>query len=592
MPYWRDLFSPRQLLCHGTSVEIYRELLKEDRALGQLSDTQKAAFGYLALALDKLLDYNSRKCIWIPQRQVIGHTFSKHDFSFAWSYVEMPPMFVGSGYEWACNQISKCVNELSDLNQPIDVVLRNSSTQTNGAKPVQVSCKSADRMDHIASDSVDLVVMDPPYYDNVMYAELSDFFYVWLKRTAGNVYPDLFRRTLTDKDNEAVSNPVRFKGEKSVKELAARDYQERMAAIFAECRRVLRVNGIMTLMFNHKATGAWDALTTGLIKSGFKITASWPVNSEAPGSLHIKDKAAAKSTILLVCRPRLDDKSQRTEPIYWEDIESKVEEHVRDRIAEFQASGIKGVDLFLAAFGPALEVFSSHWPLTRGTPRSKPSPKQLKIRESLGDHAWDPYEVTPEDALMAARREVKRWRLEQITSGDTDLDPSTAFFVFAWDTFGSPVIPFDEALQLARSMGVDLDSDIVGRLATKKGPNITILDSATRAAKGYLGSSIGNRGVIDSLHHAANIARTRSVAEAIELLEEHNLLHQPEFEVARQAVLEVLPPSSRFTRVELEGNLAAASDDFDALYNISSLTRGSEFKEPKQLDLWRDQINV
>ncbi|MDE0094452.1 MAG: DUF1156 domain-containing protein [Gammaproteobacteria bacterium] len=590
--YWRDLFSPRQLFCHGTSVEIFRELLQEDQASGSLSEVQKAAYGYLAIALDKFLDYNSQKCIWISQRQVIGHTFTKHDFSFAWSYVEMAILTKGGDYEWAFKNVLKCVRELSDLLQPRNVVLSHQAQKHDASNNIQVSCKSADRLDHVASDSVDLVVMDPPYYDNVMYAELSDFFYVWLKRTAGYVYPDLFRRTLTDKDNEAVSNPIRFKGEKSVKELAARDYQERMAAIFAECRRVLKTDGLMTLMFNHKATGAWDALTSGLITAGFRITASWPVNSEAPGSLNIKNKAAARSTILLVCRPRANASREGEEPEYWEDVESKIEDKVRSRVAEFQTSGIRGVDLFLASFGPALEEFSNHWPLTRGTPRDQPNAQQLRIREALGDDAWDPYEVTPEDALVAARREVKRWRLEQITSGDTDLDPSTAFFVFAWDTFSSPVFPFDEALQLARSMGVDLEADIVGRLATKSGPNLTLLDSVTRAAKGFLGSVTGNRGLIDSLHHAANVARTRSVSAATELLSEHNLLQKPDFETALEAVLEVLPPSSQFTNVELDGDLAAASNDFEALYKICRFTKGGEFKEPKQLDLWRDNIKV
>ena len=135
------------------------------------------------------------------------------------------------------------------------------------------------------------VVMDPPYYDNVMYAELSDFFYVWLKRTAGHIFPELFRRNLTDKENEAVANAARFKGEKGAKTLAGRDCQERMAAIFAECRRVPRPNGIMTLMFTHKATGAWDALAKGLMEARFAITASWPINTEAEGSLHNRKSA-------------------------------------------------------------------------------------------------------------------------------------------------------------------------------------------------------------------------------------------------------------------------------------------------------------
>ncbi len=109
--------------------------------------------------------------------------------------------------------------------------------------PVTITCKSGDDLDHLDDGSVDAVVMDPPYYDNVMYAELSDFFCVWLKRTAGHVFPELFRRKLTDKENEAVANPARFAGQPGARALAGRDYQQRMAAIFAECRRVLKADG-------------------------------------------------------------------------------------------------------------------------------------------------------------------------------------------------------------------------------------------------------------------------------------------------------------------------------------------------------------
>jgi adenine-specific DNA methylase len=134
---------------------------------------------------------------------------------------------------------------------------------------------------------------------------LSDFFYVWLKRTAGLLYPELFTSHLTDKDREAVANAAKFAGQRGgAKNLAGRDYQRHMAGIFKEQRRVLKPDGIMTVMFTHKAAGAWDALATGLIDAGFTITASWPVNTEAESSLHIREKSAARSTIFLVCRVR------------------------------------------------------------------------------------------------------------------------------------------------------------------------------------------------------------------------------------------------------------------------------------------------
>ena len=237
-------------------------MLDADGEAGRLDEVRSAAYGYLALALDKLLNYNSRMSVWMPTRQVIANTFNRHDFAMCWSHAEMAPLVTGVGYDWAIEQTAKCIDELVALVRPgahDDLI----SESEGPPPPVTVTCKPGDQLEHIDCASVDVVVMDPPYYDNVMYAELSDFFYVWLKRTAGHVFPDLFRRQLTDKENEAVANPAKFQGEKGARALAGRDYQERMAAIFAECRRVLKPNGIMTLMFTHKATGAWDSPDDG-----------------------------------------------------------------------------------------------------------------------------------------------------------------------------------------------------------------------------------------------------------------------------------------------------------------------------------------
>ena len=744
MNRWRDLFLPRQLLCHGTSAEVFREMLDADRAAGRLDEARKAAYGYLALSLDKLLNYNSRMSVWMPTREIVANTFNRHDFAFCWSHAEMAPLITGLGYDWAIKQTAKCIGELVALVRPdapvedgdlfdgtdrtghtvdtrhtehpdhIGHAARGSragpidhdngeaprrSARTSGLSvatwatrqteptkqdlpppPITITCKPGDSLDHLGDASIDVVVMDPPYYDNVMYAELSDFFYVWLKRTAGHVFPELFRRQLTDKENEAVANPAKFRGEKGARSLAGQDYRERMAAIFAECRRVLRPDGIMTLMFTHKATGAWDALTKGLIESGFAITASWPINTEAEGSLHIKDKAAANSTIFLVCRPRAGGRSDFAGPddpgeagwegadrlpdqvapvrapperidwseagredadrsperiapartpldsvdrggpeqdqdtaraslqvreapgvytptrqdapdLYWEDVEPRVARAVRARVGEFQDAGIAGVDLYLASFGPALEEFSRHWPLKRGTPREPPAERRRRRQQVLLDEEeWDPYATTPEDALDAARREVKRWRLEQLThlKADADLDPATAFFVLAWDAFRAPAFSYDEALRLARAVGIDLDDDVVDRLAKKKGSNLHLWDSAQRAAKGALGPPDGSQGMIDAIHRAAHTARTRSLQAARELLAGAQADRDPRFFAALEAVLEVLPVSRAFTGIDVEGEAAAAGDDFEALYKLARLAYQDEIGEPEQLKLWRD----
>ena len=588
MRLWRNIFSPRQLLGHGTAVEVFRELLAEAEAQGALTKVAQAAFVYLALSLDKLRDYNSRMTRWHSNRQVMVNTFDRHDFAFKWSFAEMAPLIAGLGFDWTINQTAKCIAELVTLIRP-STAKPNLLPDINppAPPPVSITCQSADALDHVENASVDVVVMDPPYYDNVMYAELSDFFYVWLKRTAGHVVPELFTRALTDKDREAVANPTRFAGQKGAKALAGRDYQHRMAAIFAECRRVLKPDGVMTLMFTHKATGAWDALTTGLMHAGFAITASWPINTEAEGSLHIKNKAAANSTIFLVCRPR--EAAAPGHADYWEEVEPLVAQAVRARVAEFQQAGIGGVDLYLASFGPALEEFSRHWPLTRGAPRPAPEARKRKKQADLLGAAWDPYAVTPEDALNAARREVKNWRLEQLTGlrGQADLDPLTSFFVLAWDTFRAPAFPYDEALSLARAVGVDLEAQVVGVLAEKKGSDLVMMDSARRAARGSLGAPDGSRAMIDALYHAAHLARSRTLAAAQDALAREGLLASPPFLAALRAVLEVLPASKAFTGVELMGDLGAAGSDFEALEYLRRLALNGVVAAPRrQGELW------
>lgn len=589
---WRDMFSPRQLLGHGLTAELFREMVEEDRSANRLSDVRKAAYVYLSFSLDKLRDYNSRMTRWISQREVIANTFDRHDFAFKWSYAEMAIANEGLGFEWVIKQTAKCIRELVELSAPAgskDGPLFGVPT-TLAATGVVISSKSGALLDHIADGSVDAVVMDPPYGANVMYAELSDFFYVWLKRTAGLVAPELFTRRLTDKQSEAVANKAHFKGQKGADALANRDYQEKMAAIFAESRRMLKPNGIMTVMFTHKDTSAWDALTKGLIEAGFIITASWPVNTEAEGSLHIKDKAAANSTIFLVCRPRPADQGDET--TYWEDVEPLVAKAVRTRVEEFQKAGIGGVDLYLASFGPALEEFSRHWPLKRGTPRPEPLAKKRRKQAELFEEEFDPYAVTPEDALDAARREVKTWRLNQLThtKGRGDLDATTSWFVLAWDAFKAPVFSYDEGLRLARAVGADLEGQLIGKICEKKGSDIKLWDSATRAAKSGLGPADGSRAMIDAIHHAAHRGRTRTLDAALDLLKDAGIDNDPQFLAALEAVLEVLPPSRNFVGFDVAtGDAKSAADDFDALEKLRRLAFSDRVDEPLQLSLFAEE---
>jgi putative DNA methylase len=577
MQKWTELFGPRQLLGHCTASAVFNDLVNEakERHSGNISDVDKAAHAYIAIALDKLLNYNSVMSIWMPTREVVANTFNRHNFAFQWSYSEMAPTVTGLGYDWAFEQTGKALEELITLlGGECD---RDSLFATATSKSdISVTRGSGDAL-NLTDSSVACIVMDPPYYDNVMYAEISDFFYVWLKRTVGQLYPEHFNEHLTDKDREAIANPAKFKGEKGgARNLAGRDYQVRMAAIFTECRRVIKPHGVMTVMFTHKASGAWDALATGLVKSGWVITASWPINTEAEGSLHIKEKSAAKSTIVLVCRPR-ETPLLDADSVYWEEVEPRVKEAVRLRVAEFQEAGIGGVDLYLASFGPALQVFSENWPLKRGRPIQKP--RELAL---FPDEEFDPYAVQPEDALDAARGEVKRWRMEQLATVKRKhhLDPLTEFFVLAWDAFKAPRFPVDEALKLARVVGLDFDQQVKNQVCEVKSSDVILWDSKTRKSKGKLGP-MGDTCMLNTLHQAASIVRDENTGAAKKAIEDNGLLEDATLLTALEALLNVLPAVATPDKApKLDANLAGASGDFEALEKLRKLAFAEQVPVP------------
>lgn len=569
---WAEMFTSRQLYGHCVAVEVFQSMIDEFVR----TDLDRAAMTYVAVAIDKLVDYNSVGLSWHANREVLEHTLRMHNFSYKWSFAEMAPAITGLGYDWVFHQVGKCLGELLDLlGQSTDGKL-----QFNEPRPkpqVRITCGSADTLP-LEDGSVDCVVMDPPYYDNVMYAELSDFFYVWLKRTAGLLYPELFTSHLTDKDREAVANAAKFAGQKGgAKNLAGRDYQHRMASVFKEQRRVLKPDGIMTVMFTHKAAGAWDALASGLIDAGFTITASWPVNTEAEGSLHIREKSAARSTIFLVCRLR-ESVPEESESRYWEEVEPTVRQAVRAKVKEFQEAGIGGIDLYLACFGPALQVFTEAWPLTRGTARPQPKTKQRDLFEE-----FDPYAVRPEDALEAARREVKQWRMEQLATVKRQhhLDALTEWYVLAWDAFRAPRFPADEALKLARVVGLDFDQDVKKQVCEVKGDDVILWDSVTRHRNGSL-RHVSEECMLDTLHWAAKVGREQNTGAARSLIEEAHLIDDPTLLTALEALLNVLPPGVASSgKKKPDAHLTGAANDFESLERLRKLAFAETVPAPK-----------
>ena len=534
MPTWKDMFSPRQQLVHGYCVQAYRELLEEDKNAGVLDATRRAAWCYVALGFDKMLVRNNLMSRWDPGKSIVTNFFETHDFGMKWSYAEMIVAIEGYGLDWALRDLRDCISKLAEMSghspdSKAVAQLQNIQQQPKTvAKPAIVTSESADFLLSVEDKSADAIIFDPPYYDNVSYAELSDFFYVWLKRTAGYVNPEWFTDYLTDKGNEAIASPARFssgpKSGGSVKQRAYDDYVERMRRMFAECRRVIKDDGIMTIMFTHKSTEAWDALTIGIIEAGFRITATWPVKTESD-TQNTRDRAAARSTILLTCRPKTE---QTTSSSSWEQVEKQVALAVQKRIPELEGYNLNPLDIYLASFGPALEVISNSWPIRRELANpERPS---------------DPFGVTPNDALIVARREVfdaRRQRISDLWANNPG-DALTEFYILAQDNAGSATIPFDEANMMARCIGLELTDQSIYE---KKSSNINLLTGVQRFARGDISPTAPTEHHIDRVHTAIALAESSDVNNAINWCRMQDFAENAAFKGTLEALLLVMKPN-------------------------------------------------
>ena len=511
MLFWRDMFSPRQLLVHGTFVEEYRKLIPEVRDAIPDRDRADAVLSLLALIQGKTVNWNALLSSWDVSRQKMRSVFDRHDFSFKWTHAE----FEGARelYPWGLAQITDAYGGIAELLQPGDEGGLMSGPAKWAPRRVSVTQGNAGDLSWMADRSVELVCIDPPYYHNVMYAELADFFYVWEKRTLGRLWPEFFGDELTNKAEEAVANVARFDyAGRRKKELAALDYERKMAAIFAECRRVLSDSGVMTVMFTHKKAEAWDTLGQSLLENGFSIEASWPVHTESQVSLHIARKNAASSTVLLVCRKRPDRDDSKT---FFDALESDVRHAARKAYSRMVDVGMEGVDLLLATYGPTLSVLSEHWPVYSSEPGPDGQSRLLR----------------PDEALLVAQEEVVRLRRHRLVAHNVEFDPLTDFWLLAWDMFRAREFLFDGARKLALTVGgVDIDEVSRAKLLKRETGSVVMQTPKDRyrrdpdsALPGVNRERVLFPALVDALHTALYVVDLDGAAAARSWLEQRGL---------------------------------------------------------------------
>jgi adenine-specific DNA methylase len=357
---YRGFFSLRQQLEHTVIGSLIREAFGRLQQLEPDREFAKAVLTFLALAADKQADRDSAFCRWISQNQAVGYTFGRQAIPMLWDFVESPAIHSSGGW----------TTIIEDIAQTIEV----QEKALCGRSPAQIQEISATQSP-LPDESAACVFTDPPYYDAVPYAELSDFFFVWLKRSLAGTGLLEIQRELTPKVNECVVN---------LQEGKDRQYFEAtMTLAMAEANRITSSSGIAIVVFAHKSTAGWEAQIQAMISSGWVITGSWPIDTERPGRMRAFESAALASSVHLVCRPRRSFGGPVPDGQIgdWRDVLAELPKRIHEWMPRLQQEGVVGADAIFACLGPALEIFSRHSRV------EKASGELVTLREYL-EYVW------------------------------------------------------------------------------------------------------------------------------------------------------------------------------------------------------------
>lgn len=414
MTHHADLFTSRQL----SALSALSQLVGEARQLVIAHDAEPkyadAIAMYLALAIDRVADRNSTISGWdsSPKMEAIRNTFGRQAIQMTWDFAEGQPFGGSSG------------NLLDSIGAVAAVIERcpagpiGSADQRDAREPLAVPRLAAST--------------DPPYYDNVGYADLSDFFYVWLRRSLAPAYPDLFSTMLTPKSSELVADPFRSGGNR---ELAEKRFEEGFELVFEHLRRAADATYPLTVFYAFKqsehdesgvASTGWETLLAGLLRAGFAVTATWPMRTELGNRMRNLRSNALASSIVLACRPRSETAGITDRRGFLAALHAELPKALR----ELQLGNIAPVDLAQAAIGPGMAVFSRY----------------AKVVEPTG-------EAMPVRSALALINQVLD---EVLAEQEGEFDADTRFAIKWFEQYGFDEAGFDPAEGLARATNVSV----------------------------------------------------------------------------------------------------------------------------------------
>lgn len=458
---------------------------------------RKAVGVVLGLWLSRISGRGSNVGLWNVKGENIEHPFGRQAIPMTWDYPEAN-FFADSsgGVEGQTDWIRRILIHESSNVHPADV------TRGDGAA---LSLKAG---------VCDVVVTDPPYFDAIAYGDLSDYFYVWLKRGLGDIIPEALVTPLTPKSDEATALKHRHQGDAKK---ADAHFKSKLAAVLQEAHRVLKPGGVIAVMFVHQSTAAWAALIDALFNAGLSVDASWPIDTERTMALK-KDMSALATSITVICRPRTVGSAAS-----FKDVRKEIEKVVAEAVKRFWSYGFRGADLIVACYGPAVGVFG----------------KYERVEKADGTKVEIP-------ELLDLARKAARDAIAGEFRGD---NLSTLYYVWA-NLYGASEQAWDDARLVVQIGGESLPAGRHGDNAMEvaRGHGIFVVDGAKcrlavladRASKHNLGMD-QHSPLIDALHRAMLFWKDEKRRELVAYLAERDLLEDGPFWKLAQALFEVMP---------------------------------------------------
>ena len=409
---WADLFTQRQLTALSTLSDLVRkaeEVVRAAATRARYEDADayaKAVVTYLAFAIDKEADYGSSLCTWVPSGFICG-TFGRPAIAMVWDYAECNPFSQSTGSWKAC------------VEWGYRFILKNFGIQIRAGHTTQLDASTT-----LKSVQTPLISTDPPYYDNIDYAELSDFFYVWLRSSLRQIYPNLFNLMLVPKQEELVAAPHRFGGNKQkaeehflkglgkafqlMKTCAHSDYPISIYYAYRQAETDAKAGGV--------ASTGWETMLEGLLKAGLQITGTVPMRTERPTGMKIKTNALA-SSIVLICRPRPDNAGTTAR----RDFIATLRREIPEALRHLQRGNIAPVDLAQAAIGPGMAIFSRYSDVLE----ADGNPMRVRTALQIINAELDAYFAEQEGELDADARFCTAWfeqsGMKEGAFGDADV---------------------------------------------------------------------------------------------------------------------------------------------------------------------------